>query len=129
LDPLGSQLRAELENSYRAYDTLILSVASGILGLTTVFFDREANGRHLVILLFASWSLLFVSIGSVAMSLIAEQAHKRYLISVRDVGDARADELDKRTKWWNWSAAGCLAAGVLMLVVFLGLNVKGSAWL
>jgi hypothetical protein len=120
-----AQLRSELENSYREFDKLILTVSSGILALSVSFFSGSAAEHHLAVLLMASWVFFLLAIVSVAVSFLAEQKHKRHLLSKNGESDDVEKKLGKRIKVLNLSSGGAFLLGIVFLFLYLMFNVKG----
>lgn len=126
-DPFLTRCREQLENAFREYDRLILTVSSGILAITAAFYHRSTTPQHGATWLVLCWVFLLAAIFCVAASLLTEQAHLRHLIKVN--GKVKDDETDQRlrraTAWLNRGSGGFFFFGTLFLVVYLCLNVKG----
>jgi hypothetical protein len=118
-------LRSQLENSYREYDKLILSVSSGILAISAAFFRGTTEPHKHVWLLVACWICLLVAIFIVALSLLFEQILTRQLIRQNGVSGSASDNWRTTILWTNAFSGLSFVVGALLLVIYLCLNVKG----
>ena len=119
-------LRAELENSFREFDKLILTVSSGILALSVAFFGKGEGAHHHAGYLMVSWGALLLAILLVAVSLLVEQAHKKHLIFNDGHSDKKERRLFKAIGLLNLSSGITFLLGVVFLVLYLWINVKGA---
>lgn len=125
-DEIMAGLRAGLETSFREFDKFVLTVSSGILALSVVFFDKSGVAHSHVNWLIASWIAFLLAILSVAASLWVEQAHKKRLILNNGASDEKERQLFKMIGWLNWLSGGTFLLGIVLLVVYLWVSVIGA---
>jgi hypothetical protein len=117
-------LHSRLTDAYRESDKLIVTVASGVLGLSVAFLDRLNNPCQVWMLQLA-WVSLALSVGSVLASLLLEQADRRRRIEQLDSGDEETDgKTDGLINMTNIAGVSGFLLGLGSLVAFLCVNIK-----
>jgi hypothetical protein len=117
-------LQARLTDAYREADKLIVTVSSGVLGLSVAFLGK-VNEPGQAWVLQAGWIALGLAVVFVFVSLLMEQAdRRRRIIQI----DSRLDETDGLTdslmNAMNVAGVVSFLVGLGSLVAFLCSNIN-----
>ncbi|MCI0359334.1 MAG: hypothetical protein L0211_12720 [Planctomycetaceae bacterium] len=116
------------------HDKAILTLATGSLGLTVTFISNIAPHPRpdTLVILFAGWGCLAASIGAMLLSFqTGQEACRRQLVLLDQ--EFQESERPDQTNWWSactiWFNRGAcffFLAGVILILVFSGLNLLAA---
>lgn len=114
------------QDSYKSLDSSLLTLSTGVIGLSVTFVHDLIKNPQYSQILFASWICFIITIILVLISFVTAQKDFRKQQEILD--SIYHSEQPKKNRWPNFTSvlnilsALCFVAGVAMLVYFGYLN-------
>jgi hypothetical protein len=119
---------AEAE-SQRSYDTTLISLSGGALGLSISFITNIVSKDHMAVkwLLVSAWGAWAFSLLVMLASFLASAAALREAIKQVDTRtiyeQPPGGRYDCLTLWLNRTGGLLFVCGVILIVIFIGMNI------
>jgi ABC-type Fe3+ transport system permease subunit len=129
----GAHLGEQEQQIASSYDKHLLTLASGALALSIGFVEKVAPHPVWTVLLFAAWAAFGLCIlANLLAILFAQESITRHAVLNRcryeqEPGSFSDDNpWERRVGYANWTSLLLFVVGVLLMIVFSGINQKGS---